>query len=125
MKKNRQPDWESTNLALFGSEIETQCKAAAADCEPQWDSAGLSLGLQVWRVEQFRVKPWPKTKYGRFHVGDSYIVLNTYTQPENKEKLCYDAHFWIGSESSQDEYGTAAYKVCRKSRGVPCRSGTR
>jgi gelsolin len=29
----------------------------------------------------------------------------------NPDKLAYDVHFWIGSESTQDEYGTAAYKT--------------
>jgi len=28
-----------------------------------------------------------------------------------KKKLFHDIHFWIGNESSQDEYGTAAYKT--------------
>ncbi len=27
------------------------------------------------------------------------------------QELLYDVHFWIGAESSQDEYGTAAYKT--------------
>ena len=39
MKKAKQPDWQDTNLALFGSDIEKKCKAAAADGEPQWDKA--------------------------------------------------------------------------------------
>ena len=99
--------------AQFGSDIEKKVKAAAADGEPQWDGAGVEVGLQMWRIEQFKVKPWPKNKYGKFHKGDSYIVLNTYVKDpvNNPDKLAWDVHFWIGAESTQDEYGTAAYKV--------------
>jgi len=111
MNKDRQPDWHDTNMSLFGSDIEKKIKAAAADGEPQWDGAGTKVGLQIWRIEAFKVKPWPRSKYGKFHVGDSYVILNTYTAPENKDKLLWDVHFWIGSESTQDEYGTAAYKT--------------
>lgn len=113
MQKDRQPDWQDTNMSLFGSDIEKKCKEAAANSEPQWDDAGVKVGLQIWRIEQFKVKPWPQSKYGRFHVGDSYIILNTYIEdPENNpDKLAWDVHFWIGSESTQDEYGTAAYKT--------------
>jgi len=57
------------------------------------------------------VVPWPMSKYGKFHRGDSYIVLKTSVSPDNPDKLEWDIHFWIGSESSQDEYGTAAYKT--------------
>jgi len=100
-------------MALFGSDVEKKIKAAAADGEPQWDGAGLKPGLQIWRIESFKVKPWPESKYGQFHTGDSYIVLHTYIKdPEvNPDKLAWNVHFWIGSESSQDEYGTAAYKT--------------
>ena len=112
MIKDRQPDWQDTNVNLIGSDIDRKCKEAAANGEPQWTGCGEKVGLQVWRIEQFRVVPWPKSKYGRFHIGDSYIVLNTYVKdPANPNKLSYDAHFWIGSESTQDEYGTAAYKT--------------
>lgn len=69
------------------------------------------LRPQVWRIEQFRVVPWPRTKWGKLHRGDSYIVLRTSSSPANPDKLEWDIHFWIGSESSQDEYGTAAYKT--------------
>src|SRR5690606_15312232 len=41
---------------------------------------------------------------------DSYIILNTYKKPD-ADKLFFDVHFWIGRDSSQDEYGTAAYKT--------------
>jgi gelsolin len=113
MNKDRQPDWQDTNMANFGSDIEKKIKAAAADGEPQWDGAGIKVGIQIWRIEQFKVKPWPKNKNGQFHKGDSYIILNTYVKDPkvNKDKLAWDIHFWIGSESTQDEYGTAAYKT--------------
>lgn len=49
---------------------------------------------------------------GEFHMGDSYIALNTYKDPTGvSEALFFDVHFWIGSESTQDEYGVAAYKT--------------
>jgi len=113
MQKAKKIDWKDTNMSLFGSDVEKKVKAAAADGEPQWDDAGIRVGLQIWRMEQFKVKQWPKSKYGKFHKGDSYILLNTYVKnPEiNPDKLAFDAHFWIGDESTQDEYGTAAYKT--------------
>ena len=33
------------------------------------------------------------------------------TKDEESESLMWDVYFWIGSESSQDEYGVAAYKA--------------
>ena len=47
---------------------------------------------------------------GEFYMGDSYIILNTYKN-EDEDELKYDLHFWIGKYSTQDEYGTAAYKT--------------
>lgn len=113
MLKPRTPDWHETNLALFGSDIEKKIKKASADGEPQWGGAGVAAGVQTWRIESFKVVPWPRSKYGRFHTGDSYIVLHTYApEPQkNPRKLAWQIHFWIGKESSQDEYGTAAYKA--------------
>ena len=41
--------------------------------------------------------------------GDSYIVLQT--SEDEDGALFWDVYFWIGSDSSQDEYGVAAYKA--------------
>lgn len=101
--------WKESNLALIGSELDHKIKAAAAEGEPQWEGIGESAGLTIWRIEQFRVVPWEGEK-GHFHQGDSYVVLNAYTQ-DGSDALLFDLHIWIGSESSQDEYGTAAYKM--------------
>jgi len=59
---------------------------------------------------KFIPTPWPEEDFGKFFSGDSYIILNKYKLPD-EEEWKYDAHFWIGSKSSQDEYGTAAYKT--------------
>ena len=79
--------------------------------EPQWVGAGQAPGLQIWRIEKFRVVPWPPHLYGQFHTGDSYIVLHTYHRHPRTTALAWDIYFWLGSETTQDEAGTAAYKT--------------
>ncbi|KAH3881637.1 hypothetical protein DPMN_005563 [Dreissena polymorpha] len=110
LRKAKQYNWKDSNMALFGSDLERQVKKAAALGEPAWKNAGVQPGLQIWRIVKFIVTEWPKEDYGKFYNGDSYIILNTYTEGGSAD-LKYDVHFWIGSESSQDEYGTAAYKT--------------
>ena len=78
--------------------------------DPAWVGCGERVGLEIWRINNFKVEHWPKADYGQFYDGDSYIILNTYNPP-GKTDLCYDVHFWIGTHSTQDEYGTAAYKT--------------
>jgi gelsolin len=95
-------------MALFGSDIERNVKKASAEHENQWQGVAGVVGLRIWRIEKFQVVPWPKEKYGQFHKGDSYIVLHTY---KVNNAIKYDVHFWLGSETSQDEAGTAAYKT--------------
>jgi len=95
-------------LANFGSPLEKEIKKHAAQGEPAWKTAGKVPGIQVWRVEKFQIKEWPKEQYGKFYDGDSYIVLHTY---KKEDKILYDAHFWLGTYTSQDEAGTAAYKT--------------
>jgi len=108
MLKEEKIDITQTNMALFGSDIEKEIKKHAAQGEPAWKAVHGTPGTQVWRVEKFQIKEWPKEKYGQFFDGDSYIVLYTY---KKEDKILYDVHFWLGQYTSQDEAGTAAYKT--------------
>jgi len=108
-----------SNLAHIGSKEDRSAKHAAAEIEANWDGVGERLGLKIWRVEnthengvaKFGINPWPEKMYGQFFTGDSYIVLST-TQDDESESFLFDIFFWIGSESTQDEYGVVAYKTC-------------
>ncbi|XP_021371999.1 villin-1-like isoform X2 [Mizuhopecten yessoensis] len=64
-------------------------------------------GFYIWRIEQLKVVAVPKEQYGNFYKGDSYIVLSI---KDVKGAMEMHIHFWLGSESSQDEAGTAAIK---------------
>jgi len=108
MLKQTKLNIEDTNMALFGTPLEKEIKKHAADGEPAWKSAGKAPGLEIWRVEQFKIIAWPKDKYGKFYDGDSYIVLHTM---KVNDQLKWDVHFWLGHYTTQDEAGTAAYKT--------------
>lgn len=90
--------------------------------EVNWDGAGSKVGIEIWRIEnsranadnpaEFGIHPWPTSQYGQFHSGDSYLILQTrQDEQSDSEKYLYDIYFWIGKDSSQDEYGVAAYKA--------------
>lgn len=106
-----------SNLSHIGSKEDRAAKNAAAEIEVNWDGVGMEIGIKIWRVEnknengvaKFGINPWPMNLYGDFYTGDSYIVLST--SKDDSESLLYDIFFWIGSESSTDEYGVAAYKA--------------
>lgn len=110
MQKAKKYDWKDSNMALFGSETEKEVKKESAENEKAWHGSGQKVGIEVWRINKFKIEKWPKEDYGKFYSGDSYIILNTY-KDEDEEDLNYDLHFWIGKYSTQDEYGTAAYKT--------------
>lgn len=92
------------------SSKEAKVKKESAKTEPAWEGAGEEVGLQIWRIVKFKVTKLSPLDYGKFFNGDSYIILNTYNNSDS-EALAFDVHFWIGKDSTQDEYGTAAYKT--------------
>jgi gelsolin len=101
---------EDSNIANYGSAEHKAAKEAKANAELEYKGAGANPGIEIWRVEGFGVKKWPVEQYGKFYRGDAYIVLRTYI-PKGKTAKAYDLHFWLGSESTQDEQGTCAFKT--------------
>lgn len=101
--------FEDTNLANFGTELEYEVKKNAAMHEKEWKGTESELGLKIWRIEKFNVVAWPLDQYGYFYSGDSYIVLHT--EKDKSGRMIYNAHMWVGEYTTQDEAGTAAYKV--------------
>lgn len=69
-----------------------------------FEGAGQQVGIECWRIENLKPVPW--TDLGQFYSGDSYIVLNTI---EVGRKL--DLFFWLGTSTTADEKGAAAYKT--------------
>lgn len=105
-----QADFEDSNIALLGSDLEKEVRLEAAKTVEAYKGAGQKPGIEIWRIEKFKVVKWPQEKYGTFFGGDSFIILHTYKDPESDaDKLLYDIHFWLGAETSQDEMGVAAY----------------
>lgn len=74
--------------------------------------AGKEAGLQVWRVNKFKMENVANFK-GEFFGGDSYVVLHTrkIERQGQPPALAWDIYFWLGPTTSQDEAGTAAYKT--------------
>uniref|UniRef100_A0A8C9W5X6 Advillin n=1 Tax=Scleropages formosus TaxID=113540 RepID=A0A8C9W5X6_SCLFO len=62
-------------------------------------------GIIIWRIEKMELVQIPDKSYGNFFEGDCYILLST---KKVSNSLTYDIHYWIGSQSSQDEQGAAA-----------------
>lgn len=110
MLKAKEYKLEDSNVAALGSNEDRDTKKKSAQTEPAWKGAGQKVGIEIWRIEKFKVVPWPKELYGSFYSGDSYIILNTYKE-QGKEALKWDLHFWLGTHTTQDEAGTAAYKT--------------
>ena len=68
-------------------------------------------------LKDFTPVPYDEQNYGKFNVGDSYIVLNTKVIQSNTifvqlkfqqvgDKFSWDVHFWLGEETTQVDIGT-------------------
>ncbi|KAK7265238.1 hypothetical protein RJT34_32855 [Clitoria ternatea] len=81
------------------------------DLDPAFKGAGQKAysGLEIWRIENFNPVPIPQSSYGKFFMGDSYVVLKTTASKSGA--LRHDIHYWLGKDTSRDEAGTAAIKT--------------
>jgi gelsolin len=132
MIKPKEYDVEDSNVeGIGGEEHKALVKKVASEGEPAWrrweqylngsilqtkeavsDSKNQKHHVEIWRIEKFKVKFWPREQHGSFYSGDSYLILHTFERKEDGEdKLCWDLHFWLGKDTTQDEMGTAAYKT--------------
>jgi gelsolin len=107
MRKQQKYNISDTNIANLGSDLDHKIKKEASNGEPAWKTAGQKEGIEVFRVENFKIVP--SKLVGQFFEGDSYIVLKTRKNADGS--LAWDAHFWLGQYTSQDEAGVAAYKT--------------
>jgi hypothetical protein len=60
---------------------------------------------EIFRVKNFDIIALSKEDYGKFYSGDCYLVIYTY----GAGKVII--YYWLGSNSSVDERGTAAMKT--------------
>ncbi|KAJ8899030.1 hypothetical protein K2173_008855 [Erythroxylum novogranatense] len=90
--------------------------------DPAFQGVGQRPGTEIWRIENFQPVALQKSEYGKFYMGDCYIILQIFfiflsfffCAVDNIWKggaYIYDIHFWIGRDTTQDEAGTAAIKA--------------
>ncbi|XP_064635992.1 gelsolin-like protein 2 isoform X2 [Lineus longissimus] len=112
LRKAKKYDWKDSNMALFGTDVDRKVKKASAETEKAWQVTTNLTGTHtvVFRINKFKVEIVPESEFGNFYDGDSYIVYRQTKKPDSDD-FTQDIHFWIGAGSTQDEYGTAAYKT--------------
>ena len=106
--KDRVP-WQESNLSEIGSELDKKIRQAAAEHEAAWDDVGRRSHAQS--VAHRTVSSRGMALLPNMDVFMLEIRTSCLNSWEENDKLIHDVHIWIGAESSQDEYGTAAYKM--------------
>ncbi|KAK9879533.1 hypothetical protein WA026_006604 [Henosepilachna vigintioctopunctata] len=76
----------------------------------------------IWKVEDMSITALPKEQYGIFNDEDSYVIysasqngqptgVETVAKEIKTESLEYHVHFWLGSETTPNKSGVAAFKT--------------
>lgn len=102
--------WTLTNLAGVASDDDKNLRHEAAATEEAFAYAGQTAGIEIWRIEKFEPEKLDNIRAHNLSLysGDCYIVLNT-TEREGGEGFDWQLHYWIGKDSTQDEWTAASY----------------
>jgi hypothetical protein len=83
-------------------------------------------GLRIWRIEFMEIEEWPRSRFGEFHVNDSYVILHSFIPDDEKDQpnratelsiaVEHHIYFWLGSECCHDERAVAAIKSTELAR---------
>ena len=90
------------NPQKFDPSILHENHAMASETQMVDDGKGQK---QVFRVKSFDLIEVPKEDFGKFYSGDCFLVIYEYGAGH------VIIYYWIGSQSSVDERGTAAIKT--------------
>ncbi|XP_076448458.1 advillin-like isoform X2 [Babylonia areolata] len=80
-------------------------RSLAAETQMVDDGSGK---VEVWRVDNFDLKPLDKSRFGEFFGGDCYVIQYSYEVQGRENIIIY---YWLGAKSTADERGTAALKA--------------
>ncbi|XP_061074673.1 advillin [Conger conger] len=74
-------------------------------------------GIIIWRIEKMELVQVPQKSYGNFFEGDCYVLLSS---NKSGTMLSHHIHYWVGSQSSQDEQGAAALYTVQLDEHLGC-----
>ncbi|KAJ8952266.1 hypothetical protein NQ318_007433 [Aromia moschata] len=92
-----------------------------------------STAFLIWKIENMNVVALPRDQYGTFYDTESYIVyaasqygqpcgVDTVTREMKNGCMEYHVHFWLGSRTSPEKSGVAAYKTVELDNYLGCLS---
>ncbi|KAJ8412068.1 hypothetical protein AAFF_G00143350 [Aldrovandia affinis] len=87
------------------SQIGTEYQKILGSMEQTFRAVTNTAGIIIWRIEKMELVQLPEKSYGNFFEADCYILLST---DKVGSSLSQHIHYWIGSQSSQDEQVSAA-----------------
>ena len=106
----KQPSLKRSLFSVLAKIASSQFDAASMHAQPQFAAATQmpddgSGKKEIYRIEQFKMVPYPESMHGIFFAGDSFVIQYTYNDQQTSYTLIY---FWLGHHSSIDEQGAAA-----------------
>ncbi|KAL4188346.1 hypothetical protein AMTRI_Chr08g201960 [Amborella trichopoda] len=93
---------------------------SAKDVDAAFYGAGQQVGLEIWCVEDHGLAPVPKSSYGKFYTGSSYIILNTVLLKSGIFQ--HDIHYWLGKDSKEVYCTLASDKAVELDTALGCRA---